>query len=89
MRRAPEGMLAYAANITNQPADRWRLTREEAIRRIEAKEETFYTTNITIRTNTLRARPMWRRPGLFSQSACRAARFFSPETSSRSPMKAI
>lgn len=42
MRDGPEGMLAYAANITNQPADRWRLTREEAIRRIEAKEEAFY-----------------------------------------------
>lgn len=35
--------ITHIGNITNDPANRWRLAREEAIRRIEAKEEAFYT----------------------------------------------
>jgi Protein of unknown function (DUF3892) len=35
--------ISHIGNITNDPANRWRLAREEAIRRIEAKEEAFYT----------------------------------------------
>ena len=35
--------ITHIGNITNGPANKWRLTREETIRRIEAKEETFYT----------------------------------------------
>lgn len=35
--------ITHIGNITNDPANRWRLPREEAIRRIEAKEEAFYT----------------------------------------------
>ena len=35
--------ITHIGNITNDPANRWRLAREEAIRRIDAKEEAFYT----------------------------------------------
>jgi Protein of unknown function (DUF3892) len=35
--------ITHIGNITNPPANRWRLTREEAIRRIDAKQEAFYT----------------------------------------------
>jgi hypothetical protein len=35
--------ITHIGNITNDPANRWRLAREEAIRRIEAREEAFYT----------------------------------------------
>lgn len=35
--------ITHIGNITNQPADRWRLPREVAIQRIEAKEEAYYT----------------------------------------------
>jgi hypothetical protein len=35
--------ITHIGNITNDPGNRWRLAREEAIRRIEAKEEAFYT----------------------------------------------
>jgi hypothetical protein len=35
--------VTHIGNITNDPANRWRLAREEAIRRIEAKEGAFYT----------------------------------------------
>ena len=35
--------ITHIGNITNDPVNRWRLAREEAIRRIEAKEEAFYT----------------------------------------------
>ena len=35
--------ITHIGNITNDPAHRWRLAREEVIRRIDAKEEAFYT----------------------------------------------
>jgi hypothetical protein len=35
--------ITHIGNITNSPPDRWRMTREEAIRRIEAKDAAFYT----------------------------------------------
>jgi hypothetical protein len=35
--------ITHIGNMTNEPANRWRLARGEAIRRIEAKEEAFYT----------------------------------------------
>ena len=35
--------ITHIGNITNPPADRWRLTNEVAIQRIEAKEEAYYT----------------------------------------------
>jgi hypothetical protein len=35
--------ITHIGNITNDPANKWRLTREEAIGRIEVKEEAFYT----------------------------------------------
>jgi Protein of unknown function (DUF3892) len=35
--------ISHIGNITNPPPNRWRLTREEAIRRIDAKTESFYT----------------------------------------------
>jgi hypothetical protein len=39
--------ITHIGNITNAPADRWRMTREEAIRRIDSKEEAFYTVDKT------------------------------------------
>jgi hypothetical protein len=39
--------ITHIGNITNAPADRWRMTREEAIRRIDAKEAAFYTVDRT------------------------------------------
>ncbi len=35
--------ITHIGNITNTPASRWRMTREEAIRRIDAKTAAFYT----------------------------------------------
>jgi len=40
---SPHEHITHIGNITNSPATRWRLTREEAIRRIDAKTEAFYT----------------------------------------------
>jgi hypothetical protein len=39
--------ITHIGNVTNPPADRWRLTREEAIRRIDAKTDAFYTIDRT------------------------------------------
>lgn len=35
--------ITHIGNITNPLANRWRMTREEAIRRIDAKTAAFYT----------------------------------------------
>jgi hypothetical protein len=35
--------ITHIGNVTNALADRWCMTREEAIRRIEANEAAFYT----------------------------------------------
>lgn len=42
-RLSPHEHITHIGNVTNQPADRWRMTREEAIRRIDANEAAFYT----------------------------------------------
>lgn len=39
--------ITHIGNITNLPADRWRMSREEAIRRIESKQDAFYTVERT------------------------------------------
>jgi hypothetical protein len=35
--------ITHIGNVTNESGSRWRMTREEAIRRIDAKTDTFYT----------------------------------------------
>lgn len=42
-RLSPHEHITHIGNVTNQLADRWRMTREEAIRRIDANEAAFYT----------------------------------------------
>ena len=42
-RMSPHEHITHIGNVTNVPENRWRMTREEAIRQIDAKEASFYT----------------------------------------------
>lgn len=42
-RMSPHEHITHIGNVTNVPTNRWRMTREEAIRQIDAKEAAFYT----------------------------------------------
>ena len=46
-RDSPHEHITHIGNSTNPPANRWRLTREAAIVRIDAGQDQFYTVDAT------------------------------------------